>query len=594
MKNTEKQKMENWETTTSYSRFQSGYNYNERIGYYSETDENERMYIGDQWYGVDTGGIPEIVCNVEKRIGEYKISAISSNRIKAVYGIEGIAQFPYGTPLADLTEEEAAAYEINRIASIMSGNAEIMWERLGMDSLVRRCLRDGFVTGDWCAYTYWDSEIETGTQFKGNFVTERVNGGNVFFGNPNEANAQKQPWIILLIRDTVDNFKKLAEREGVKKEDIERIVGDNSTDTQLGEYGQIEIEGDESTQKCNGFIMFYRDSNGICRWNMSTQYVNIISDRDNKTGKRYPVDWANWDERENCYHGVAECTQIHPNQRYINKMFALCMVWFMYNSFGRVAIDVTRISSWSNNIAEAIAIEGPVTNAIQQLSSGDFNTAILTLIQYVINYTKECQGVTDAALGVERADNTSALVIAQKASALPLENQQARLYKWIEDVFLTWAAYMNGYYLEGRQIPYKDNDGVIKYETFTKKDAERLAFNVRIEVGSSSYWSEITNIEQIDQWLKDQRITFIQALEMMPNGYINNKQKLIDELKAMADQMQSETDKTNDEEKQKQFEMQAAFFDTLPAETQQYLQSLPDDQMEAELMQMMQGQTQMS
>lgn len=572
-----------WERTVAQQRYEAGYNYCQKIGYYATVNENENMFIGKQWEGVKAKGLSTPVFNIEKRIGEYKISALASQNIKAVYGIEGVSQY---SETEEVPEEEL---ELIRIAKLMSGNADVQWERLKMDAMGRRWLRDGFVTGDMCAYTYWDSSVETGSSVTGNYVTERVNGSNVFFGNPNEPDSQKQPWIILKIRDNVQNLrdeaKKYQKENKLSDDEIMRIVGDTDTETEIGTYGQLEIDApDEETQKCNAYLMFYR-KDGVVYWSKSTEYVTIRPEVNNKTGKRYPIDWANWDEAENCYHGVAECSQIHPNQRFINKMFAMCMLWFTRNSLGKVAIDATRITSWSNDASEVIRVDGPVTNVMQQLSAGDFNNAILSIIDYAFNYTKECMGVTDAALGVERSDNTSALVINQRQSAMPLENQQSRFYTFIENIFLTWSSYMLGYYLEGRKIPYKDKDGNIKYETFTKKNAQKLAMNVKIDVGASSHWSEIASLDILKELLRDNRITLIQFLERAPKGYVKDVQKLIDEQTAIAEQ----GSEINDEQRQQQIQEMAAFFDTLPAEEQRRLQSLPDAQMEQEVMAMMQG-----
>ena len=88
-----------------------------------------------------------------------------------------------------------------------------------------------------CAHTYWDDTIKTGQKAKGDFITERVHSGNVFFGNPNEPNPQKQPWIILLVRDTVENLREEAERYGIEKSERDRITSDSNTETQVGKYG---------------------------------------------------------------------------------------------------------------------------------------------------------------------------------------------------------------------------------------------------------------------------------------------------------------------------------------------------------------------
>lgn len=567
-------------TTVAHRRFNDAYNYNQKINYYNRTTENENMINDMQWEGVKSNGLPTPVFNIEKRIMNYKIAALSSQRVKAVYGVEGVTQ--YGEIPHDASEEVMQEIELGEIAKLLSGNAEVKWEKLKMDAMLRRLLRDGFVTGDMCVHTYWDDTIKTGQKAEGDFVTERVHGGNVFFGNPNEPNPQKQPWIILLVRENVETLRAEAERYGVKKEERDRIVSDSNTETQVGKYGQIEIDGDESTGKCNAYIMYYKKG-GKVYWSKSTKSVVIRKDVDSKLNL-YPIAWGNWEETENSYHGNAECTAIHPNQRFINKMFAMCMVWFMNNSFGRVAYDATRISGWSNDVASAIPVNGTVDGVVQQLSAGNFNSAVLMVIDYAIKYTKEMQGATDAALGQERADNTSALIVAQKASALPLENQQGRMYQFVEDIFLIWAEFMVNYYIVGRKIPMKDADGNVIYKEFTVKDKDKLAMNVKIEVGASSFWSEESNIENLTNLLQSGHITFIQFLERLPNGRIEKKQQLIEEQKAIAENVPDEPPQDQDD-----YEEMAQFFDGLPHELQQQLQQLPPDQMEVEVQRMMTG-----
>lgn len=585
-------------TTVAHRRYAAGYAYNQKLGYYAKTTENENYINGEQWIGVQHNGLPTPVFNIEKRIMDYKVAALSSQRVKAVYGIEGITQHGSADP-AELDEQALSEMELDDVAKLMSGNAEVLWEKNKMDSKVRRWLRDGFVTGDMCAHVYWDETIKTGQKAKGDFVTERVHGGNVFFGNPNEPNVQKQPWIIIKVRDTVDNLRAEAEKRGVKKEELQRIGSDSNTETQVGKYGQIEIEGDDSTQKCNAYLMYYRKDDGKVYWSKSTEGVEICKDIPTKL-TRYPIAWANWDEVENCYHGKAECAEIHPNQRFINKMFALCMVWFAHNAFGKTAYDATRIEAWTNEIGVALPVNGPVDGVLQQLSAGNFNSAVLLIIDYAIKYTKEMQGATDAALGQERADNTSALIMMQKASALPLENQQARMYQFTEDIFLIWSDFMVNYYIVGRKVPVKDGEGNIVYKDFRPSDKDKLIMNAKIEVGASSYWSEVSAIQTLDNLLAQNRITLIQYLERMPNGYISGVKKLIEEQKAiaMATPMPGEGSPAPAQPQNgggqgnvppEQLEAEAAFFEGLPPEIQQQLLALPPEEMEIQVQQMMMG-----
>jgi hypothetical protein len=148
---------------------------------------------------------------------------------------------------------------------------------------------------------------------------------------------------------------------------------------------------------------------------------------------------------------------------------------------------------------------------------------------------------------------------------------------------------MVNYYVVGRKIPMKDQDGNIVYKEFTVKDKDKLAMNVKIEVGASSFWSEESNIENLTNLLREGHITFIQFLERLPNGRIEKKQQLIDELKAIAMNAPDPNNPVPTEPDNSQFEAEAQFFDSLPFKIRQQLQALPPEQMEAEIQRMMTG-----
>ena len=62
--------------TEDWLLFEKGKEYNHSIDLYSTVNRNERFYRGDQWTGVDSGGLPKPVFNIFKRIIGYYISSI--------------------------------------------------------------------------------------------------------------------------------------------------------------------------------------------------------------------------------------------------------------------------------------------------------------------------------------------------------------------------------------------------------------------------------------------------------------------------------------------------------------------------------------
>ena len=579
-----------------------GQSYNSDIGYYSMVDENEAFVRGEQWRGVVSNGLPTPVFNVIKRVRDYKVSAIMSQGAKAQYSIENIAT----------NTQDPAELELLQMAQIITNYAEIKWEKEKLDSKIRECLMDGFASGDYCIYTYWDANKETGQYAKGDFCCEVIDGVNVLFGNPNSREVEKQPYIILLGRDMVKNLQQEAKKNGISKQEYEKISADDDTEYTAGEYGKKELN---KKNKCTYAIKLWKED-GKVYFTKSTKHCEIRSKVDMKI-RRYPVAFGNWEQVKNSYHGRAECTGMLPNQRYINKQFAMIMTWMMFNALGKVAYDSTRITSWSNQIGAAIPVNGDITGVVQQLQAGNFNSGVLDFVNLAMKETLNALGVNDVVLGDIKPENTSAIIAVQKQSAVPLENVQANVYQFIEDIYNIWAEFIIAMYkpaVQGepyeRMLPQKEGEETT-YAPFNSEPLQDKLMNVKVDVGPSSHWSEITSLQTLDAMLKGNYINMIQYLERLPNGIIPKKQELMEELKqqieqqkmieqqqqemqmqqqAQAQEGQMQQQQAEQEQRNAQYEQMMQFFDSLPSDTQERLQQLPPEQMEEMITQMMKQQ----
>lgn len=562
------------EYTNASLRFQRGYDYNMKLDYYAEVSENID-YLADKQWGSDmsSGSMPNPIFNIEKMIQRYKVSSVISPSVSAKYSVDAV-------------DEDVEAGEdkvLSDMAKLMSNSATVRWERQKMMSILRKCVEDSWVSGDMCVHVYWDASKKTNQGYKGDYCTERISGGNVFFGDPNTPEVEKQPYILILKRETVGEVRKRAKAYGLKATEIEKITPDETTDTQLGSLSDTELDGGElNDQKCNVYMTYYKED-GYVYLDESVNSVDLQIKKKIKGGQ-YPIAWGNWDCQENSYHGRPESSGLHTTQRFINKMYALCMLWMINNAFGKVVFDETRCSGVTNEIGTAIPINGPVNEVIAQLKSGDFNTAILQVIDTAIEYTKEFCGLSAAALGQGAAYNTSAIVALGKQAAIQLEANQARVFQFVEDIYSIWGDFIVEKYGNGRKIPVME-DGKLVYKPFDNTMKEKMILNTKIDVGTSSVWSEVAAIQTLDNMLLNAILTPIQYIERLPAGVLPNREKLIEELKAVATMPTEEGQPTMADESDN--EVMADFFDSLPAEQQTALKSLPADQMEQQIIQMM-------
>ena len=494
--------------TEEWALYEKGKEYNRSISLYDEVDTNERFYRGDQWTGVAASGLPTPVFNFFKRIIDYYISNIASSAVKM--------NFRYASPLPRLSIEEE-----ERINETLKSVSENRWEKLKMDKLISDSLYDAAVTGDAVAYTYWDPSVKTGQAYTGDFKTVLIDNTNVFFGNPNSVSVQTQPYILISGRELVSDLRKQAEKAGIPKENIALIVPDSDTDGFAGDMSEKELEN----TKCVTLIKLWKNDDGKVMYRKSVKDTVIIGDTD--TGLTlYPLAYFSWTRVKNSWHGRAVGTGLVDNQIFINKGYAMVMKHMMDTAFSKVIYDSTVIEDWSNKVGEAVAVNGPIENVAAVLNSGSMQSGMLDVINMAISHTKDFLGATDSALGSERADNTSAIIALQQASAQPLENVRRALYQFIEDIGLIWLNFMFAYYADERLLPTQGGE----YEAFPFSHYREALFECNIDVGASGWWSEVTAVNTLDNLLKMGLINTKQYIERLPENIIPRKKELIESI----------------------------------------------------------------
>ncbi|HPE94787.1 MAG TPA: hypothetical protein PLT66_01805 [Bacillota bacterium] len=499
------------QTDADWELYEKGKEYNFRLDLYEKAAKNERFYRSEQWKGIEDNGLPTPVFNLFKRIIGYYISNILSDATSMRYS----ASLPQGL---DEKELESAAVKVNDAA-------QARWDKLKMDDMLADALLDAALTGDAVSYTYWDPSERTGQPFEGDFVTKLVDSTNVFFGDPNCKDVQKQPYILISARELVDDVRAQAARSRRTPEEAALIVPDSDVYTQSGDYGLVELEN----TKCTTLVKLYRDKDGFICFRKITKDA-VVTD-DVSTGLRlYPVCFFNWTKIKNSWHGESAAAGMIENQVFINKAFAMVMKHMMDTAFSKFVYDSTVIEDWSNKVGEAIAVNGSVDSVAKVLQSGSMQSGILEVISMAISQTKEFMGATDAALGDVDPRNTSAIIAMQEASAMPLQNVRRQLYRFIEDLGMIWLDFMMRYYDSRRLIPVSAEE-TTRYESFDAKKYMQALFRCRIDVGATGYYSEVTTLNALDSLLNGGHIDLVQYLERLPQNIIPKKRELVDEIK---------------------------------------------------------------
>ena len=513
-----------------YKRYDKGVSFNTQINLYDTVKENENFFIGKQWEGVESNGLPTPVFNFLKRVTLFQIATISSNNLSM-----------QATPLNSTSRYELG--DLEQVTDVLNKQFAELFERNKIVTKVREFMRNAAVDGDGATYSWFDPDMETGQEAKGGIVTEIIENTRIIFGNPNERNVQEQPYVIIPMRKQVEYVKNLAEKNGVRKDDIESIKADSEA---------YDNKMDALTDdRVSMYVYLYRDfDTGTIHSYKCTQNVELEADKDTEL-KFYPITWMNWDYIQDCYHGQALISQLLPNQKFVNKAFAMAMISLMTTAYPKIVYDKTRIPKWDSRVGAAIGVNGGDMNSIAKIiDPAQISPQIGQFIDLAVNYTQNFMGASDAALGDTRPDNTSAIIALQRASNAPLELVKLNMYESIEDLGRIYLDMMRVYYgtryvqvkfLSKQEMNNQPLGMSLQNEEFNKpfdfSILNEIPMSLKLDVGASSYWSEITTVQTLDNLLMQGKIELVDYLERIPEGYVSKKQELIDKLKGMQAQM---------------------------------------------------------
>ena len=170
----------------------------------------------------------------------------------------------------------------------------------------------------------------------------------------------------------------------------------------------------------------------------STEYV-VIRDTWDTGLHRYPVAWMNWDIRKGSCHGEAEMTSLIQNQVIIDKLASMIALWIYRHGFTRMIYDKSRITSISNDITQAIAVNdaasaGGVGSRAQYMQPAQLSAAVQSFFTMFITLTKGSAGANESILEKLRRRIHQLSSSTAKNAAVPLNNIKQRFYRYIEDV----------------------------------------------------------------------------------------------------------------------------------------------------------------
>lgn len=497
--------MSEQKNTTVYDQYLRGTEYKRRINLYSAVDENYRYFQGNQWAGVKANGLPTPVFNVIKPIINYKIANIAASDAKIVYKSTNI--------------NDAEAQQLSEVADVLTKYAGQLYERTKMDSMSEQILKEAAITGNGLVYFYY-------SQSEGEVKGEIIDVTNVYPQNPNDNRVQSQESIIISFRRSVESVRREAKANGFS--DVNIITGDTDTGELAGDKSKIEVDDHDM---CIVLLKFWKDEKtGNVWFKKSVKNTDIVKDTD--TGlKYYPLAMMTWEEQKNCFFGISDVAPLISNQDYINTIASMIMYATTYTAFPKMVYDENVVDNPSNDIGEAIAVNGAnqnIKNVIDFITPGSISADAFNMFQTTLQQTKELAGANDGALGninPEAASGKSILAVAEQ-SAIPLESIRGRFYSFLEDVALIWSDMWRVYSQGGKEVSFENEDGITESYMISAEAFSKLMLSIRIDVGATNRYSELAVMQTLDNLLMNGMIPFEWWVQLQPDSSGLPKAKL--------------------------------------------------------------------
>lgn len=490
-----------------WREYDAGLNFNLGIQLYDTVQTNENFFLGKQWEGVKSNGLPTPVFNFLKRVVLFAVANVSADNLKL-----------HAKPLTGAGRVPAHLQEV--LSSILNDQFEALFEQNNMGALLREFCRNAAVDGDGCLFTYWDETADNGTALPGAVRTEVLKNTQVLFGNPNSRDVQTQPYLLIERRMLLPQALRHAKNHDVSPGDLPALTpdGKQSGDDRLDQLGGekvtvlLRLWKDEETGTVHGYEC---TSNLTLReeWDLGID--------------RYPLVWMNWDYVSDCYHGQAMITGLIPNQIFVNKLFAMSMISLMTLAYPKVVYDQTRVARWSAKVGAAIGVNGGVDGVAKIMDPASISPQISQFIDLAVNYTQKFLGASDVALGDARPDNASAILALQRAASTPMELTRQNLLQCIVEQGHIFNAFAKEYYgVRTVQVDTGAPEGPLSIR-FDFATLKRVPYTIDLDAGASSYWSEIANMQTLDNLLMQGKIPTSEYLRRLPNGQITDREALI-------------------------------------------------------------------
>ena len=480
--------LEELKQTDIWELYEKGRNYCRMINMYTDTDKNYRFYNGDQWEGLKVKSIEPVQLNFIKAVVKYKVGTINSNLWSPNFSSENF-------------ENKDFRKVAEKTCEMLNKKALRVWEKDTLDLKVRQVTKDSAINDEGIMYVNYDEETQSP-------INEILSKNDIYFGNENDSNIQRQPYILIKQRIPVIEAQEMARNAGVSEEKLKWILGDNDTFEESGEASKLEIDN-----MCTVITKMYKE-NGTVHFAKSTRYLDIKEDTDSGL-TLYPVAHMLWEEKIGSARGEGEVRHLIPNQIEVNKTIMRRLLTVKNTAYPQkvAAIDKIMNPSAVDQLGGTIKVQGmgvdDVSKVLTHIQPAQMSADVEKVQNELISVTRELAGAGDIATGEVDPESASdkAILAVQQAAQQPLVEQLSSLKAFIEDLVRVWLDMFIVYSIDGITLEEDTTDPMTGEEstqlvTVPQTVLQELQATVKVDITPKGAFDKFAQEVSLENLLK--------------------------------------------------------------------------------------------
>ena len=544
----------------------NGVSFQESISLSDTIQRCTDFYEGRQWGNVSgkTKALPRATFNMTEMIVNNKVAGILAQPLKVVF---------QSSDMPDLARK-------------LTDFHESIEKEMGVDGVYEECVNRAAVEGCAFLHFYWDGNaVGMRGEFKGGMRAEMIEARAVTVQNPLNESIQQQKWVIIESRYPCGEVIAMCEDERQRA----LIVPDNND---LIENSLIQEQ--QNSGMVTVYTRYFRKDNEVF-FEKATKAALVQPARSlnpdvtvkalkrrRKKGEEeyeeerqesakeneyhaffYPIEVYQYKSRKNSIYGRGEVEPIIPNNRTVNFNAAMMSKSVEDQGFGTIVAKegALPLGAKITNDPSKVLIDKyrGNGNGFYMLNKAPFNAATFNLNDNIMNMTRTVTGSTEVMTGEVLGKNQSGTSIAylQQQAQKPIDKLAKRYKKFRENVARVEAQFYVLYYedkqyeteisvAELREAAMTEvNNGTLDAgaiaritqpekikDVFNGREFRNTDFDIMIESGAASQYSEIAELQLLDNLLAAKYIDIRMFLKAYPSTLLPNKEEILDELDA--------------------------------------------------------------